>query len=87
MHILAIVVIGFFIGVLAKWIFPGRAPHGFVLTSLLGVSGAVLAALVGQLGGWYAPHHHAGLIASTGGAIIVLALYRHFVPAPRELDE
>jgi uncharacterized membrane protein YeaQ/YmgE (transglycosylase-associated protein family) len=86
MHILAILLVGFMVGALAKWIFPGRAPKGLLLTSLLGVSGAVLAALIGHLGGWYAPHEHAGLIASVAGAIGMLALYRHYVPARSQQD-
>ena len=89
MHILIVFLIGFAVGALAKWIFPGRAPHGFIMTSLVGVAGAVLAALVGHIGGWYAPHEQAGFIASILGAIGVLALYRHYVPVrdERSLDE
>ena len=90
MHILWIGLVGFVVGVLAKWIFPGRAPHGVLMTSLVGVAGAVLAAMVGHLAGWYAIHERAGFVASVLGAIGVLALYRHYAPAPedkQQLDE
>jgi uncharacterized membrane protein YeaQ/YmgE (transglycosylase-associated protein family) len=90
MHILWIGLIGFLVGVIAKAVFPGRAPHGFLLTSLLGVAGAVLAAMVGHLAGWYRIHEHAGFVASVLGAVGVLAIYRHYAPEPEEkqaLDE
>jgi uncharacterized membrane protein YeaQ/YmgE (transglycosylase-associated protein family) len=90
MHILWIGLIGFLVGVVAKAVFPGRAPHGFLLTSLVGVGGALLAAMVGHLAGWYSLHEHAGFVASVLGAIGVLALYRRYVPQREEkpaLDE
>ena len=90
MHILWIGLIGFLVGVIAKAVFPGRAPHGFLLTSLLGVAGAVLAAMVGHLAGWYELHEHAGFVASVLGAVGVLAIYRRYVPETAEkqaLDE
>jgi uncharacterized membrane protein YeaQ/YmgE (transglycosylase-associated protein family) len=89
MHILLIGLIGFAVGAVAKVVFPGRAPHGFILTALLGVAGAVLAAMVGHLAGWYSLHEHAGFVASVLGAVGVLAIYRRYVPVQEKqaLDE
>ena len=49
-----------------------------VVTILLGMAGALLAAFVGQIMGFYAPGQRASFIAAVLGAIAVLALYRWF---------
>jgi uncharacterized membrane protein YeaQ/YmgE (transglycosylase-associated protein family) len=67
------IVIGFLAGVIAKLIMPGRnEPSGFILTTILGIVGAVIASLLGQALGWYAPGEGAGLIGAVVGAIVVL---------------
>lgn len=89
MHILWIVLIGFVIGVLAKWILPGRDPGaGFLATSLVGILGSVIAHVIGRAGGWYEPGEPAGFIASVLGAVLLLALWRtiaRYLPPPRDL--
>lgn len=45
---------------------------GIILTTILGIVGAVVAGFLGQTLGWYAPGEPAGWIASVIGAIIVL---------------
>ena len=40
---LATILIGFVIGVLAKFLYPGRDKLGFIFTTLLGIGGAVVA--------------------------------------------
>lgn len=73
MGIIWAIIIGFFAGLIAKWITPGdRHPSGFILTTVLGVVGAVLATWLGQAIGWYGPGDGAGFIASIVGAVIVL---------------
>ena len=52
---------------IAKFIMPGKnEPSGFVLTTILGILGAVVASYLGQALGWYAPGEGAGLIVSHG---------------------
>ena len=76
MGILWTIVIGFLAGVLAKFIMPGRnEPSGFVLTTILGIVGAMLATFLGQALGWYAPGEGAGLVGAIVGAIVVLAAW------------
>ena len=72
---LATILIGFVIGVLAKFLYPGRDKLGFIFTTLLGIGGSVLASWVGQTMGWYAIGQPAGWIASTLGAIAILAIF------------
>lgn len=73
MSILWAIIIGFFAGLIAKWITPGsNKPSGFILTTVLGVIGSVLATYLGQAIGWYGPGDNAGFLASIVGAVIIL---------------
>jgi uncharacterized membrane protein YeaQ/YmgE (transglycosylase-associated protein family) len=76
MHIIWTIIIGFLAGVIAKLIMPGRDPGGFIITTLLGIIGAVVATYIGQAIGWYRAGQGAGFIGAIVGAIILLALYR-----------
>ena len=76
MHIIASIIFGLVVGVIAKLIMPGRDPGGFIITILLGIAGSVLANFIGQQLGWYSEGQAAGYIASVLGAIVLLALYR-----------
>jgi uncharacterized membrane protein YeaQ/YmgE (transglycosylase-associated protein family) len=58
---------------------PGRDPGGFIITSILGIAGAFLAQAIGHAMGWYANNEPAGFLASVGGAVILLAIYRMVV--------
>jgi uncharacterized membrane protein YeaQ/YmgE (transglycosylase-associated protein family) len=76
MGIIWTIVIGFVAGVIAKFIMPGNnEPSGFVLTTILGVVGAIAATYFGQALGWYAPGEGAGLIGAVVGAIVVLFVW------------
>jgi uncharacterized membrane protein YeaQ/YmgE (transglycosylase-associated protein family) len=70
------IVIGLLAGIVAKLIMPGKDPGGFIVTTLLGIVGAVVATWIGQAVGWYAPGEAAGFIGAVVGAIILLVLYR-----------
>lgn len=72
---LATIVVGFIIGVLAKLLHPGKDNLGFIMTTLLGIGGSLLAGVVGQSLGWYEVGQPAGWIASTVFAVIILAVY------------
>lgn len=66
------IIIGFFIGLIARFIMPGRDAMGFIFTTLLGIVGAVLAQFLGQALGLYTQGEPAGFIASVLGALLVL---------------
>ena len=76
MTILWTLLIGLLVGIVAKVLMPGRDPGGFIITSLIGVAGAFVAHAIGRGMGWYAEGEPAGFLASVGGAIILLAIYR-----------
>jgi uncharacterized membrane protein YeaQ/YmgE (transglycosylase-associated protein family) len=74
------IIIGFVAGVIAKFLYPGKnEPAGFILTTILGIIGAVVATYLGQALGWYRADQGAGLIGAVVGAIIVLFIYGLFV--------
>ena len=76
MGILWTIVIGFVAGVIAKFIMPGsNEPSGFVLTTILGIVGAVVASYLGKALGWYAPGEGAGLVGAIVGALVVLFVW------------
>lgn len=76
MGILWTIVIGFVAGVVAKFLMPGpNEPSGFILTTILGIVGAVVASYLGQALGFYGPGEGAGLIGAVLGAIVVLAVW------------
>ena len=76
MGILWTILIGFIAGVIAKFITPGdNEPSGFILTTILGIVGAVVATYLGQALGWYEAGQGAGLIGATVGAIIILLIW------------
>jgi len=84
MHILLTLLVGLFVGAVAKMVMPGRDPGGFVVTMLLGVAGAALAGFIGRsLGLYHAGDAGPGILASIIGAVVILALYR--VLSPRRM--
>lgn len=76
MGIIWTIIIGFVAGVIAKFIMPGsNEPSGFVLTTILGIVGAIVASYLGRALGWYEPGEGAGLIGAVVGAIVVLFVW------------
>ena len=76
MGIIWTIIIGFVVGVVAKFIMPGRnEPSGFVLTTILGIIGAFVASYVGQALGLYGANEGAGFVGAVLGAIAVLAVW------------
>jgi uncharacterized membrane protein YeaQ/YmgE (transglycosylase-associated protein family) len=79
MSILWTILIGFIAGVIAKFITPGKnEPQGFILTTVLGIVGALVATYLGQAIGWYEAGEGAGLIGAIVGAMIVLLIWAYF---------
>lgn len=76
MGILAWILFGLVIGVIAKLLMPGRDPGGFIVTILLGIAGALVGGFVGRAMGFYGEGESAGWLMSILGAIVLLALYR-----------
>lgn len=68
MDILWTIIIGFIAGVLAKVIMPGEQKMGFILTTILGIVGAVV--------GSYLPFvKNYRILGAVAGALLVLFVY------------
>ena len=75
MGVIWTIVLGFVIGLIAKFVHPGKENMGFLTTILLGIAGSFLAGVIGQFIGWYKAGEGAGFIASVIVAIILLVVY------------
>ena len=78
MGIILTILIGLVAGVVAKFLMPGKDPGGFIVTTMLGIAGSLLATYGGQAVGWYQPGQGAGFIGAVAGAILLLAIYHFF---------
>ena len=74
MGLIGLVIVGFFIGLVARALMPGNKKMGFLLTSALGILGSVVAGFLGQQLGWYRIGEPAGFIASVFGALLIMAV-------------
>ena len=81
MYWLWAIIIGFLAGAIAKLFIGG--PKGIVITTLLGMVGAIFATWLGQHIGWYEPGQRAGFIGAIVGAVLILAIYRAVVGGPQ----
>ncbi|MBJ7263431.1 MAG: GlsB/YeaQ/YmgE family stress response membrane protein [Burkholderiaceae bacterium] len=75
MDIIVMIIVGFIVGLIARAIMPGTQSMGFILTTVLGIVGAVVAGFLGRTLGWYNAGEPVGWIASVVGAIIVLFIF------------
>jgi uncharacterized membrane protein YeaQ/YmgE (transglycosylase-associated protein family) len=75
--ILGTIIIGFIAGVLAKFVTPGSEyePKGFILTTALGIIGALVATYLGQVLGWYHAGGKAGFLGAIVGAVLILLVW------------
>lgn len=72
MGIIIMIIVGFIVGLIARAIMPGKQSMGFILTTILGIVGSVVAGFLGRSLGWYNDGDPVGWIASVVGALIVL---------------
>lgn len=86
MGIIAWIIFGFIVGLIARALMPGKQGMGFIMTTLLGVAGSLIGGLVASAlfgGGVSASRFEpVGFIGSVLGAIVLL-LIAGFVTGPR----
>ena len=70
------IIIGLVVGIVAKFLMPGRDPGGFIITAIIGIVGSIIATFIGRSLGFYQIGESSGFIAAVLGAIILLFLYR-----------
>lgn len=72
---------GLFVGALARWFYPGAIEMGWLMTSLLGVGGALIAGALGSIGTGQSLRegfNRAGCLTSILGAMALIFIGRHF---------
>lgn len=79
MGLLWTILIGFVVGLLAKFVTHGPGPQGFFLTAALGIAGSIIATFLGRSLGWYAQGQSAGFIGAFIGALVLLFVYHLIV--------
>ena len=76
MGMIAWIVFGLIVGIIAKFLMPGRDPGGFIITALLGIAGALVGGFLGRMLGLYGEGDTAGYVMAVIGSIVLLVLYR-----------
>ncbi len=74
MSIIATIIIGFLIGLLARFLKPGNDNMGFIMTTIVGIAGSFLGSYIGQFLGIYRVGEPAGFIGAIFGAILILLI-------------
>jgi uncharacterized membrane protein YeaQ/YmgE (transglycosylase-associated protein family) len=87
MGILSWIVVGLIAGLLAKLILPGDNPGGLIVTTVIGMVGAIVGGFViGILGGAGATGFNVwSILVATLGAVILLFVYRLFTGGRRQV--
>ena len=74
--LLITIIIGFLVGLVARFLLPGRDVGGFLATTVVGVLGSIIATYGGQALKIYQPGQTAGFVGAVLGAIVLLVLLR-----------
>ena len=81
LHVIWMIIVGFIVGVVARFVYPGAIELGFWATSVVGIIGSLVGGVIGGLI-WRSADgkfHPAGFILSVVGALVVLWLYLNFI--------
>lgn len=78
MGIISWIILGLIVGVLAKWIMPGKDPGGIIVTILIGIAGAMVGGFIASLVGLgtVTGLNLGSLVIAIGGALLLLFGYR-----------
>ena len=78
MGIFSWIVMGLIVGIIAKFIMPGKDPGGIIITSLIGIGGGLVGGYIGSYLelGTVTGFNTASILLAVGGAVLLLILYR-----------
>lgn len=79
-HLIWSIIVGFFIGLIARAILPGADHMGFLMTTGVGIVGSLIGGLIGNVIKRPEPgakFHPAGFLMSIVGAIVLLLILRY----------
>lgn len=81
-HLIWMFIIGIVVGAIARWIMPGTADIGILMTGVLGIAGSFVGGFIARIFSKPADGalvHPAGIILSIIGAVILLYVWGHFI--------
>lgn len=80
MGILSWIILGLVAGVLAKFLMPGPDPGGLIVTVIIGIVGALIGGMISTAVGFgdVTGVNGASIVIATGGALLLLMVYRRF---------
>ena len=72
------IILGLIVGVIAKFIMPGKDPGGIFITIILGIAGAFVGGFIGSRIGFgsVTGFDIRSLLLAIGGSILLLIIYR-----------
>ena len=78
MGILTWIIFGLIAGIVAKLIMPGKDPGGMIVTSLIGIAGAVVGGSISSMLGFgdVTGFDIRSMVVAVGGALLLLIAYR-----------
>ena len=76
LHMIGHAIFGLIVGLVARFLLPGKDPAGLIVTAILGIVGGWLGGRIGRWLGWYEEGHAAGFFMSVAGAMILFFAYR-----------
>lgn len=82
MHVIWFILFGLLVGIIARFLMPGRQPMGMIMTAILGIAGSFVGALLANLIQGRGANFDAGdpynWIAAIVGSLLLLFIYRRF---------
>ena len=76
MAILGWIMLGLIVGVVPKLLTPKHDPRGMIVTSALGIGGALIGGFLGRTLGWYGEEEPVSSLIPAIGAMVVLFVYQ-----------
>lgn len=86
MGIFTWIVLGLIVGVLAKWIMPGKDPGGFIVTIVIGIVGALIGGYLSSYLGYgsVTGFDLRSLAIAVAGALLLLFAYRQLTGSKKK---
>jgi uncharacterized membrane protein YeaQ/YmgE (transglycosylase-associated protein family) len=75
-EIVQLAIFGLIVGLIARFLMPGKDPMGLIMTSILGIVGFFLGTFIGRTLFAKGPYYQARWVMSILGSLVLLFLYR-----------
>ena len=75
-EIVQLAIFGLIVGLIARFLMPGKDPMGLIMTSILGIVGFFMGTFIGRTLFAKGPYYQARWLMSILGSLVLLILYR-----------